>query len=118
MSARSCDVETSGEVRVYRLEWHRTEHHGRERVICIGPRAQDIGPRGQDVLRSYLLRPKDSNCFVPVESDRKRPAFRDVDGSGRTGVFVSGSPVAARAYHDRTVLLKNLTKVFEDDANG
>jgi hypothetical protein len=35
----------------YRPSSHKTEHHGRERVIFIGP-------KGQDVLRPYLLRDK------------------------------------------------------------
>jgi integrase len=66
---RPCDVDTSGDVSIYRPEWHKTEHHGRERVICIGP-------KGQDVLRPYLLREKESYCFVPAESERKRLAER------------------------------------------
>jgi len=53
----------------YRPESHKTEHHGRERVIFIGP-------KGQDVLRPYLLRDKTAYCFVPAESERKRGAMR------------------------------------------
>jgi len=64
---RPCDVDTSGEVWVYRPESHKTEHHGRERIICVGP-------KGQDVLRPYLLRPAESYCFSPSESERKRLA--------------------------------------------
>jgi integrase len=66
---RPCDVDTSADVWIYRPESHKTEHHGRERVICIGP-------KGQDVLRPYLLREKESYCFVPAESERKRLAGR------------------------------------------
>jgi len=65
---RPCDVDTSGDVWIYRPESHKTEHHGRERVICIGP-------KGQDVLRPYLLREKESYCFVPAESEKKRLAL-------------------------------------------
>jgi len=64
---RPCDLDTSGDVWSYRPKSHKTEHHGRERVICIGPKAQDI-------LRPYLLRPADSYCFAPAESERKRRA--------------------------------------------
>ena len=46
---RPCDVDRTGDVWQYRPERHKTEHHGRERVIFIGP-------AGQDVLRPYLLR--------------------------------------------------------------
>jgi len=66
---RPMDVDTSAEVWIYRPESHKTEHHGRERVICIGP-------KGQDVLRPYLLRPAECHCFVPAESERRRLALR------------------------------------------
>jgi integrase len=62
---RPCDVDTSGEPWIYRPMTHKTEHRGRERVIAIGPRAQDV-------LRPYLLRQKDSYCFAPAESEQKR----------------------------------------------
>jgi integrase len=62
---RPCDVDTTGEVWSYRPASHKTEHHGRERVIFVGP-------RGQDVLRPYLLRDKASYCFAPADSERKR----------------------------------------------
>ncbi len=62
---RPCDVDTSGEVWLYRPSTHKTEHHGRERVI-------PIGPKGQDLLRPYLLREKETHCFCPVESEKKR----------------------------------------------
>ena len=35
-----------------------------------------IGPKGQDVLRPYLLRDKAAHCFQPTESERKRNAER------------------------------------------
>ena len=39
---RPCDVDRSGEVWEYRPESHKTEHHGLERIIYIGPKAQDV----------------------------------------------------------------------------
>jgi integrase len=62
---RPCDVDRSGKVWSFRPASHKTEHHGRERVICIGPRAQEI-------LRPYLLRESTVYCFTPAESERKR----------------------------------------------
>lgn len=62
---RPCDVDMSGEVWLYRPSTHKTEHHGRERVI-------PIGPKGQEILRPYLLREKESHCFSPVDSEKKR----------------------------------------------
>ena len=66
---RPCDVDTADDVWVYRPESHKTQHHGRERAICIGP-------QGQDVLRPYLLRNKTAYCFQPAESERRRLAHR------------------------------------------
>lgn len=62
---RPCDVDRSGDVWTYRPESHKTEHHGRERIIYIGPQAQDV-------LRTYLLRDAQAHCFSPVESEDKR----------------------------------------------
>lgn len=64
-SIRPCDVDTSSEVWCYVPESHKTEYHGRERRIFIGPRAQEI-------LRPYLLRPHDAYCFSPAESEKGR----------------------------------------------
>lgn len=50
---RPCDVDMSGPVWSYRPASHKTQHHGRERVIFIGP-------KGQVVLRPYLLRDKEA----------------------------------------------------------
>jgi integrase len=66
---RPRDVDRSGEVWVYRPESYKTEHHGGERRIFIGPKAQDV-------LRPYLLRPAESYCFSPAESVKKRFAER------------------------------------------
>jgi integrase len=62
---RPCDVDTAGEVWVYRPESHKTQHHGRERRVYIGPQAQDV-------LRPYLLRDKEAQCFTPEDSERRR----------------------------------------------
>lgn len=63
---RPCDVDRSGDVWEYRPESHKTEHRNtRARVIFVGP-------KGQDVLRPYLLREAESCCFAPAESQKKR----------------------------------------------
>jgi len=62
---RPCDVDTDGEVWVYRPASHKTQHHGRERRIYIGP-------KGQDILRPYLLREKTNYCFRPCDSEQRR----------------------------------------------
>ena len=62
---RPVDVDRSGEVWTYRPESHKTEHHGRQRSIYVGPQAQAI-------LLPYLLRDAQAHCFQPVESEQKR----------------------------------------------
>jgi integrase len=66
---RPCDVDTSSDVWCYTPASHKTEHRGRTRRIYIGP-------KGQDVLRPYLLRDNGTFCFVPAESERTRNAKR------------------------------------------
>ena len=62
---RRCDIDTSSDVWTYRPRSHKTEHHDRDRVIVIGPKAQDI-------LRPYLLRDSEVCCFCPTDSEAKR----------------------------------------------
>ena len=53
---RTGDVERSGAVWLYRPARHKTEHHGRERTVAIGP-------KGQAILLPWL-RPDDPERFV------------------------------------------------------
>ncbi len=65
---RPCDIDRTGEVWSYRPSTHKTEHCGRDRVLFIGPKAQEI-------LLSYLLRDAEQYCFCPIDSERKRKAL-------------------------------------------
>lgn len=58
---RPRDIDRSGEVWEYTVGGHKMEHHGRERIVYIGPEAQAV-------LSPYLFRDADANCFSPVES--------------------------------------------------
>jgi integrase len=64
------DIEMSGAVWVYRPARHKTEHHERDRVVFLGPRAQEL-------LKPYLegLRP-DEYVFSPIRSETARLADR------------------------------------------
>ena len=62
---RPCDIDKTGDVWLYSPEHHKNEHHGKSRVIAIGPKAQDV-------LRPYLLRAEEACCFSPIESEKKR----------------------------------------------
>lgn len=67
---RPCDISrgTNG-VWTYRPSSHKTEHHGRDRRIFIGP-------AGQAVLTPYLDRDPDAFCFSPVEAEAERNAIK------------------------------------------
>ncbi len=62
---RPGDIDRTADVWVFRPESHKTEHHDRERIIFIGPKAQAV-------ILPYLLREATANCFSPAEGEAKR----------------------------------------------
>ena len=58
---RPCDVDRTGPVWFYRPLAHKTAHHGHERTIFLGPRAQAA-------LAPYLDREPTRACFSAAES--------------------------------------------------
>jgi integrase len=64
---RTCDLDTSGRVWTFRPREHKTEHHGRERLVYLGPRAQEI-------LRPWLRTDLQAYLFQPVEAEAERHA--------------------------------------------
>jgi integrase len=57
---RPCDIDQKGKTWVYRPESHKTEHHDIERVIFLGPQAQDV-------LKPFLFRGPNDYLFSPRE---------------------------------------------------
>jgi integrase len=58
---RAIDIDRSGPVWLYRPAAHRTQHHGHERVVPIGPRGQEIVKRRlKPNVEAYLFSPEDS----------------------------------------------------------
>jgi integrase len=64
---RPCDIDQTEDVWTYRPESHKTEHHGKDRLIGIGPQAQEI-------LIRYLARDNKMYCFRPCDSVEKQRA--------------------------------------------
>jgi integrase len=62
---RSGDVDVTGKVWVYAPERHKTQHHGRERKVFIGPKAQAV-------LRPYLKADLQAYVFSPAQAERER----------------------------------------------
>ncbi len=66
-SMRTIDIDTCGRIWVYTPESHKTEHHGRERRIYLGPRAQET-------LRPWLRTELTTFLFSPAEAEAERRA--------------------------------------------
>lgn len=64
---RPRDLDRTAEVWTYRPASHKTQHHSRERVVFLGPKAQDV-------LLRYLARDPSAHCFRPCDSEAKRRA--------------------------------------------
>lgn len=74
LSLRPTDVEKhSLNLWIYRPAHHKTSHHGHERIVFIGPKAQSV-------LAPYLLRGVDAYCFSPREA---MEAFRQLQRERR-----------------------------------
>jgi integrase len=73
---RTIDVDRSGRVWIYTPESHKTEHHGRERRVYLGPSAQAIlRPWLRPELMAYLFQPREAEAGRRAEqrANRKTP---------------------------------------------
>lgn len=66
---RGCDLNTSGKVWEYTPSTHKTEHHGRRRVVFLGPRAQSI-------VREFLKTDLSAYLFSPIDAEAERKAAK------------------------------------------
>ena len=63
---RKCDIDRSARVWIYRPRTHKTAHHGHDREILIGPRAQSA-------IAPFLLgRDDEAYLFSPKEAEEER----------------------------------------------
>jgi integrase len=70
---RTCDLDTSGRVWIYRPGSHKTEHHGKTREIYLGPQAQAIlKPWLRPELEAYLFSPERMVAARHAEQRRNR----------------------------------------------
>jgi integrase len=60
---RTCDINTQGRIWEYRPAAHKTAHHGRDRVIFLGPHAQAVvKPWLRPELQAYLFQPREAEA--------------------------------------------------------
>jgi integrase len=69
LAMRGCDLDTAGDVWVYRPARHKTEHHGKVRQVPLGPRAQAV-------LRPWLRADPSEYLFQPREAKEEHLAAR------------------------------------------
>lgn len=62
---RGCDMETTGKLWTYRPGSHKTQHHGHDRILYLGPRAQQI-------IRPFLKHDLAAYLFSPAEAEAQR----------------------------------------------
>lgn len=80
---RPGDVDRSGDVWEYRPTTHKNAYRDQERTIYFGPKAQNV-------LRPFLLRPADAYCFSPREVERQRRA--ELSASRKTPLSCGNRP--------------------------
>ena len=64
---RACDLDMTGPVWLYRPSSHKTQHHGHERVV-------PIGPKGQAIIRRHLTASTQAYLFSPRKLMEERAA--------------------------------------------
>jgi integrase len=62
---RTCDLDMTGRVWIYKLDRHKTAHHGHSREIYIGPKSQEI-------LQPFLKPDPKAFLFSPFDAREER----------------------------------------------
>lgn len=71
LSMRGCDLTMEGDVWEYRPESHKTQHHGRDRVIYLNAAAQAV-------VRQFFKRSPTAYLFSPADAKREFQEARRV----------------------------------------
>jgi len=66
---RACDLDMAGSVWFYTPVTHETIHHGRTRVVPLGPNAQQV-------VRAFLGQSLSAFLFSPAEAEAERRAVK------------------------------------------
>ena len=62
---RTVDIETTGRIWVYRPHRHKTQCHGHDRLIFLGPKAQEI-------VKAFLKAEVNAYIFSPADAEQER----------------------------------------------
>lgn len=82
---RTIDVNTQGPIWEYRPHSHKGEHHGKERVVYLGPHAQEIiKPWLKTDLHAYLFSPREAKAWHLAQRAATRKTPRPKNGQTRS----------------------------------
>ncbi len=87
---RGCDLNTVGRVWTYSPAIHKAQHHGHERTIYIGPRAQAM-------LREFLKPNLSAYLFSPAEAEAER--HKEQHRHRKTAMSCGNVPGSNRKQH-------------------
>jgi integrase len=84
---RGCDLDTTGTPWAYRPASHKTQHHGHDRTVYLGPRAKaEVEPFLKTDLQAFIFSPADAEAarLAKLHEARKTPLNAgNVPGSNR-----------------------------------
>jgi integrase len=104
---RWCDIDAEEDVWVYRPGRHKTEHHGKNRIIMIGPKAQAVlhtfGGRDTD----HVFNPQEGMDDHAMEHYRDTATTREVNDYYSTQSFRTAVLVACERAFDCLQQLAN-----------
>lgn len=70
LAVRLADIDQTGDLWEYKLRHHKTLHHGKERIVILGPKAQEV-------LRPFLMRVPAPDPELPLFSASEAEAERN-----------------------------------------
>ena len=70
---RGVDISLQGKIWEYRPHTHKGEHHNKERVVYLGPHAQEvIKPWLRSDLHAYLFSPREARAWYQAQRAKSR----------------------------------------------
>jgi integrase len=100
---RGCDLDTTGDIWLYRPAHHKTRHRGKQRVVALGPKAQAvIKPFLKLETQAYLFSPRDALAALRARQRANRKTKvqpSQVDRRKRKPIRSPGQKYTTNAYH-------------------
>lgn len=104
MSIRTCDMDTTGRIWVFRPTSHKTQHYGGSRVIYLGPQAQSVLKPflKQQAPEAFVFSPREAITEIRLKRRYERKTRPTPSEIGRrqshTGTLMPGERYTRRSY--------------------